>query len=308
MYNRVLFIGSKESGFKVLQEMFLKAPHSIVGCVTVDDSEDTRSKISVFRKYCNDNGIPLEVLSGKCDISESINRFTPDLCIVMGWYYIISPQLLDRVRGGFIGVHNSLLPRHRGFAPVVWAMIAGDKETGFSVFSFDTGMDTGDIWYQGKIKILKTDYISDVIEKLDIEICKFFRNSYLDILSGKIKPQKQMKDNFISYGARRTAEDGKIDWNETAEHIYDFIRAQSKPYPGAYTFYRGEKCIIWKSDIFPYPIQGAPGQVGLIDNERKYIVVVCGGSTGLIISEIDMNDNVYVATNVIKSLNYKVGI
>lgn len=305
-FKRVLFIGSKESGLRVLKEIYEVSPESLVGCVTVDDSADTRSELDGFKDYCHLNNISLNVLNGRCDLTESVEKYTPDLCIVMGWYYIIAEDLLDKVRGGFLGIHNSLLPSHRGFAPVVWSLIAGDTQTGFSVFSFDRGMDTGDIWYQGKVEILKTDYVADILDKLDNKIGEFFRQYYLDILLGNVKPHKQNCEG-ISYGARRTPEDGKIDWNTTADEIYNFIRAQSRPYPGAFTTYKGERITIWRSEVFPYPIQGMPGQIGFIDNENDQIVIVCGKNTGLRVFDLETEEGIVPAIRVIKSLNYKMG-
>ena len=307
MYQRVLFIGSKESGYNLLNIIFSNSPDSLVGCVTVDDSDDSRSKLTDFSTFCEANNITLNVLTGKCDISESIKMFNPDLCIVMGWYYIISSDNLDAVPGGFIGVHNSLLPKHRGFAPVVWTMIAGDDEAGFSVFSFDKGMDTGDIWYQGRVKIDNDDYIADVNSKLDKEISIFFSNNLTKILDGSLKPCKQSAIG-ISYGSKRTADDGRIDWSMNAKKIYDFIRAQSRPYPGAFTSYKGEKYIIWRANIFPYPIQGRSGQIGLIDRVSKTIVVVCGDNTGIEISHVETNGREINIIDVVKSLSYDFGV
>lgn len=276
-----------------------------MGCVTVDDAEDVRSDLDDFNAFCREHNIGLDVLRGKCDLADSLKKFMPDICFVMGWYYIISEELLDRLPGGFIGIHNSLLPRHRGFAPVVWSMIAGEKETGFSVFSFDRGMDTGDVWYQKKIKIEETDYVSDVLEKIDIEIDRFFDDEFVDILNGIRKPQKQWENN-VSYGARRTAEDGRINWNRTAQEIYDFIRAQSKPYPGAYTFYNGQKIKIWRAGVFGHRIQGNPGQIGMIDHDNDRVIVVCGKDTGLVLYEIEAAETERPVLDVVKDLEKRM--
>lgn len=306
MYNRVLFIGSKESGLKVLKKMYNVAPDKLIGCVTVDDSSDTRSELERLKLFCNENQIPIDILTGKCDLTESIDKYKPDICFVMGWYYIISEQLIEQIRGGFIGIHNSLLPLHRGFSPVVWAIISGDKQTGFSVFSFDKGMDTGDIWYQEAVEITANDYISDVLKKIDERVANFFDEFYIDILSGRLHPKKQRLGE-ISYGARRTPEDGMIDWSKSAGEIYNFIRAQSKPYPGAFTYYRKEKIIIWKSKVFPYTIHGNPGQIGFIDAQNKSVVVVCGGNTGIVLEYIEKRGREISVIDGIKTLNYKMG-
>lgn len=99
-FNRILFVGSKESGLKILKKIHDMSVDLLVGCVTVDDREDTRSALDGFRSFCEKNNIDLDVLSGKCDLTDSVRKFVPDICFVMGWYYIISEELLYRVPGG----------------------------------------------------------------------------------------------------------------------------------------------------------------------------------------------------------------
>lgn len=301
MYKRVLFIGSKNSGLKVLKEMYNRTPQELIGCVTIDDSEDTRSELSGFLDFCKKKELFIDVLTGKGELTEVIEKLQPDLCFVMGWYFIINEELLSRVRGGFIGIHNSLLPAHRGFAPVVWSIIAGDEKTGFSVFSFDKGMDTGDIWYQGIVDINESDYISDILEKIDVGIETFFEEKYVDIVLENIIPQKQIEKG-VSYGAKRIQEDGRIDWSRNSKEIYNFVRAQSKPYPGAFSTYREQKIILWNVELFPHKIQGKPGQIGLI-NEGE-VIVICGNDTGVKITKIEINGEEKNVTEVIKSINY----
>lgn len=303
MYRRILFIGSKESGFKVFKKMHELSSDRLIGCVTMDDTEDERSVLDNFMEYCQKKQIPLQILTGKCDITSSIEGLNPDICFVMGWYYIIPDSVLKKVRGGILGIHNSLLPSYRGFAPVVWAMIHGEKEIGFSVFSMNDGMDTGKIWFQRKVFVSETDYISDVLTKIDEGINDFFDKSYLKILSGDLRPYEQGHEN-ISYGARRMPEDGRIDWNRNAEEIYNFIRAQSRPYPGAYSYYRGNKVTIWKAEIFPYVIYGKPGQVGMIDAEEQKAVIVCGNNSGIVLHQVDKDKKEVKIIDLIKSLKY----
>lgn len=305
LYERVLFIGSKNSGLCVLKEIYNQLPSAIVGCVTIDDSDDTRGCLDDFRGFCEENGICLDVLKGNFTLAASIDRYRPDLCIVMGWYNIIDETILQSVKGGFIGVHNSLLPAHRGFSPVVWTMIAGEDKAGFSVFSFDKGMDTGKIWYQEEVDITEKDYISDVLDKLDTAVVSFFQNNFRKMISGEITPYEQ-KEQGISYGAKRTPEDGHINWTQSADDIYNFIRAQSKPYPGAFSIYKDKKITIYQAEVFPYVIQGQPGQIGIIDNETNGVVVVCGGSSGLCIYEMAIGDDVYPATSIIKGISARL--
>lgn len=306
MYERVLFIGSKDTGLKLLKQLFGIAPDKIVGCITVDDSDDTRTVLNHFIHFCVQNHIEVEILKGRCDLTEAIERYQPDICFVMGWYYIIPQEVINKVKGGFIGIHNSFLPAYRGFAPIVWSIINGDNETGFSVFSFDKGMDTGDIWYQEKVTICQEDEIADVLHKISKGVYRFFGENYLKILSGELKAKSQSNEG-ISYGTKRAPEDGNIDWNMNASDIYNFVRAQTRPYPGAYTTYKGGKIIIWTAKKFPYTIYGSAGQIGLIDKYAKKVVAVCGENTGLILEHINVEGKDIKAIEYIKSLNYKLG-
>ena len=305
MYNRVLLIGSKDIGFNLLQQMYKAAPQNFVGCVTFDDSSDTRSRYGDIKKYCLKEGILVDVLEKSCNLKKSIEKYKPDICFVAGWYYLIPMDVISMVQGGFIGIHNSLLPSYRGFAPVVWAMINGEEKTGFSVFSLGDGVDTGDIWYQKEIIIGHKDHIGDVLEKINEQIFVFFEKEYLNILEGKIIPYKQKNEN-ISYGAKRNHTDGLIDWSQNAIKVYNFIRAQSKPYPGAYFFYKDVKIRVWDVELFPFEIYGEAGQVGMIDAVRREVVVVCGNNTRIILKEVEIEDRIVKITECIKSLNDRV--
>lgn len=118
------------------------------------------------------------------------------------------------------------------------------------------------------------------------EFLIFSDNFCIDILSEKSHPEKQRLGE-ISYGAKRTPEGGIIDWSKNANDIYNFIRAQSRPYSGAFTYYRNEKIIIWNAKVFPYIIHGSLGQIGFIDTVHKSVVVVCGNGTGIMLLHIE---------------------
>lgn len=301
MYENVIFIGSKQLGALMLKELHMQASEKLKACITVDDSNETRSKLREISDYCNKNTLPLYVLNGKCDITDIINKHEPELCIVAGWYYVISQTLLEKVRGGFVGIHNSLLPKYRGFSPLVWAMINGEREVGFSVFSFAPKMDTGKIYYQQKIIIGENDYIQDVLDCIEGKVIEFFRNNYKDLLNETLIAYPQ-KNILPSYCARRTEWDGRINWSWNNKRILNFIKAQSTPYPGAFSTYKENRVIIWKAKLFINDIYGSPGQIGIIDKEKKYIVVVCGENTGLIIEQVEIDGKTYGVTEIVKSL------
>ena len=301
---KVLFLGSKEFGLRFLRELFKLVPRNVCGVVTVDDSQDVRSNLDDFRGLCDDYNQVLEFASNDKELQEIVSRLNPDICFVVGWYFIISKEVLDSVPDGFIGLHNSKLPAYRGQAPLVWQIINGEKTAGFSFFSLGEGMDEGDIWYQGNVKIEDDDYIIDVIEKIECEIIDFLDLHLGDILSGKIRPSKQKKTG-VSYAGKRTAEDGVIDWNQNNVKIFDFIRAQTQPYPGAFSFYKGEKMIIYKAFKCEYPVYGIPGEIIMINKFSESIIVSCGERTGIEISDVEYLGKRVKATDCIKSIKYR---
>ncbi len=305
MLERVVFIGSKELGFSVLKELNRQFSDRLKACITVDDTGDSRSYLTEFRTYCSEHHQPLHILSGKCDISDYIKEYSPDICIVVGWYYLIDTRLLSQVKGGFIGVHNSLLPKYRGFAPLVWQLINGEKKVGFSVFLLDDGLDTGDIFYQEEIEISEKDYIADVLSIIEEKILTFFKNYYKNLLEETLVRHVQ-KETGASFCGKRVASDGKINWEWDSTRIYNFIRAQSSPYPGAYTTYKGKRIILWRAEVFGADIYGSPGQIGMIDKKRGQIIIICGENTGLTVDEIEVEQKSLKAVDYIRSLRAKV--
>lgn len=301
---RVLFLGSKELGLQVFGHILGVAKNNVIAFVTIDDSTDSRSRLDDIKGFCLENEKPVEVVSNSAELEKMIDYYEPDICFVVCWYFILPQSLLRKVPRGFVGVHNSLLPAYRGWAPLVWQMINGEKKASFSVFSFASGVDEGDIWHQESVEITDRDYICDVLAKIENRVLAFIDNHFMDMLIGRLSPAPQSTSN-ISYACKRTPEDGEINWKENSKKIYDFIRAQSKPYPGAFTRYNEDKVVIWRSEIFPYPIYGIPGQIGMIDKKKKEIVVVCGDKSGLVVEEVEIHGQIWTAADYIKTLKYK---
>ena len=204
---------------------------------------------------------------------------------------------------GFVGIHASLLPAYRGHAPLVWAMINGERETGYSVFKLDDGVDIGDILYSEKIRIEEEDYINDVLEKVENSVLHFWDKRYGDILKGRLGWRKQEGEG--SFAAKRIEADGKIDWEKDAQYLYNFIRAQSCPYPGAYTIFKENKLIIWKAKKAQGIFYGTCGQVAYIDMARKTIGVICGENSALEIEQVEYQGNKCCPTEIVKLLNIR---
>ncbi|MBF0522815.1 MAG: methionyl-tRNA formyltransferase [Candidatus Omnitrophica bacterium] len=299
---RVLFMGSKDLGLGVLKEMVALSPKTLIGALTIDDKSDCRSALSDFKVFAKEKNIKLYVASNKADSERIIQELKPDLCFVVGWYWLISDATLDGVAKGFIGIHNSLLPQYRGSAPLVWAMMAGEKKVGFSLFTFTKGMDDGPIWVQGSVSVEDSDDIGDVLVKLKTKAVKTVHEKYPAILDGKIKPVAQ-KHNQATYCAQRLPSDGNINWSEPARKIYDFIRSQANPYPGAFTYYQSAELKIWRAQLCDKVYFGTPGQVAQIGKDGVY--VICGDNRAIILKDIEFGGKRQPAQEILKTISIR---
>ena len=179
--------------------------------------------------------------NGKC--SDFINEKQCDILLSINYLYIIEYPLIDLPKKYAINIHGSLLPKYRGRTPHVWAIINNEKTTGVTAHLIDEKCDNGDIIQQIEIKIEKNDTGAIILEKFQKEYWPLIQNiiGKIENQSIKFRPQDQSK---ATYFGKRTPDDGKIDWNWQKERIYNWIRAQASPYPGAFCYLNGQKLII----------------------------------------------------------------
>lgn len=283
-----MFLGSKKLGLISAKALYDSAPGILAGIITINDFKDKRNILDDFRQFAEDKKIPFSVLQKPSELSVLIDQKKPDMIIVVGWYWIINKQLIRKVPFGILGIHASLLPKYRGFAPLVWATICGEKKTGISLFYFDPGVDTGDIVAQKEFEISINDTIKELLLKTEKSIVDILRENYPKLIAGKAPRTKQNHGN-ATYCSQREPVDGKIDWNLSNKKIYDFIRAQAPPYPGAFSMIDDKQIIITKSRLFAYPYEGIAGLVCQITNES---IVVCCGKNAIEILEFIVDGEV----------------
>jgi len=181
------------------------------------------------------------------DHYEQIRNCKPDVIMVAGWYYMVPEKIRDLARYGAWGLHGSLLPKYAGSAPLVWAMIKGEKKTGVTLFKLDNGIDSGDIISQQPFSIGHDDTIKEVYDKATNISKEILVKALKNINRIKFKKQNRKKARIFP---PRHPDDGKIDFSKSALEIYNFIRAQSFPYPGAFIRTRdGKKLVIEKCRI-----------------------------------------------------------
>ena len=274
-------------GLHCLTAMHESGASTIAGIITIDDRADTRNAFDAIHCFGERSGLPVTVTRTRADLHRAVSTLQPELSIVCGWYSMIAAETRAASRRGFIGVHNSLLPRYRGAAPLVWAMLHGEPTVGLSMYSLTGGMDDGDVWAQTSTTVAPDDYIGDVIDRLERACEVMIRQTYPRILDGTIAPAPQ-DGSHASYGAFRDAEDGRIRWQDSADYVYRWIRAQSVPYPGAFTTFAGRRLTIWRAHPFEAPYYARPGEVVRgIDGET---LVVCGDDRAITIDQCQVDD------------------
>jgi methionyl-tRNA formyltransferase len=281
--NRVVFLGSKGSGLGCLRKLYSLASAALAGIVTIDDGHDGRTALAGFQQFAAENRIELKVVATRKEAAAAILGFRPDLCMVMGWYWLLDEELLSSVARGFLGIHFSLLPKYRGGSPLVWQLINGEPKVGLSLFSFTAGMDEGDIWGQRSVAVGPSDYIGDVLVKLETESTSLIEDTYIEILRGNVRPSPQ-DHSQATYCAVREEGDGEIDWRQPARDVYNFIRAQSHPYPGAFTMLDGKKLRIWRARPCDVEYSGRAGQILQVRKDGVY--VACENRSALVLETV----------------------
>ncbi len=193
---------------------------------------------------------------GSDDFRHTLESMNPEFIVVVAYGRILPAGVLRVPRNGCINLHASLLPRHRGAAPIQWAIISGDKKTGVTTMLMDEGLDTGDILLQREVEIRADDNAATLSERLAREGAELLVETLRGVRSGAVKPRPQRGEP--SYAPVLTKEDGLIDWSLPALTIYNRVRGLY-PWPCAYTFYRGKMLKLLKVETMEG--EGRPGEV-----------------------------------------------
>jgi methionyl-tRNA formyltransferase len=173
-----------------------------------------------------------------------------DVAFVLGWSQIIRPPALTCCRVGMIGAHASLLPHSRGSAPINWALIRGDKQTGNTLQWLADGVDSGDIIDQVRFPITDYDTCATLYEKVAESNREMVLRLVPRLLNG-VRPTRPQPPGDGSILPRRRPEHGLINWSQDSRAVYDFIRALARPYPGAFSHLDGARWFIWQAALPP---------------------------------------------------------
>ncbi len=298
-----IFLGSKQAGLDICKTLIDRLHNGILRAVVCpDDSADQRSEMDQFRSLAESNGIPFYVAKNVAETKEIVMTYNPSVALVHGWYQILPVAELANTL--FLGFHYSPLPKYRGNAPLVWQIINGERKLGVSFFQLTPEMDEGGLVGQRFFPLSREESISDALAKAG-DLAHQMLSDFLDNLpSGKINLVNQSSEKS-SYCGLRIPEDGRIDWQRNAEVVHDFIRAQSNPYPGAFSYLPdGRKLVILKTVEEDRQFYGVPG--GVVELTPNYVVVACG-SGALRLLKIEIEGTTEEAPrNILKSLKIRL--
>jgi methionyl-tRNA formyltransferase len=256
MSGGVVLLATKALGLRWLREIARLDQEALQAVITFDDRADVRSALGAIQDAGEELHIPVHVAVDRDDSERILLDFAPRLAFCVSWYWFVRRRVLEAVPLGVLGVHFSLLPRYRGGSPLVWAMIHGERESGVSLFTLVSRMDEGDIWAQRAFPIGDDEYIGAVLTRAEETSIALLRENFSSIWSGELQPRPQMGSATVF--PMRKPEDGKIDWSRPSAEIFDFIRAQSHPYPGAFAIRDGRTLRIWRCHIDSGPSAGQP--------------------------------------------------
>jgi methionyl-tRNA formyltransferase len=201
------------------------------------------------------------------EVVEQLRQMRPDAMVIVGYGQIIPQAIIDIPRLGIINLHGSLLPKYRGAAPIQWAVANGETRTGVTTMKIDAGLDTGDMLLKWETEIGGEE---DALE-LGGRLAEAGAGLLVETLRENPAPVKQDPAE-ATYAPILKKDDGEIDWNWTASKIFNRSRG-FLPWPGAYSFFRGQMFHLWKSRVVSDTASGKPGQTIL---EKKRLLISCG--------------------------------
>ncbi len=244
---KIIFIGSVEISHTILKSVY-EINKSIECIYTLPfECEKFTSGFIDLSKIASDNNtkiIRTRNINDEKHINE-IRQMSPDLIIVCGWQRLVCKEIIEITLHGTIGFHSSLLPKYRGRAPVNWAIIMGEKKTGITMFYLTPEADDGDIIAQKSFPILFNDNCNTIYKKSAHAGAELIKEYLPKIQSGTAPRIHNPSGSYPSYPKRKPA-DSLIDFNRPALDVYNFVRALTKPYPGAYYIDEdGNKIIVW---------------------------------------------------------------
>lgn len=253
-------------GYRCIEEL-LRQGAKISLIFTHQDSDKEQIWFNSVQELAEQHGIPCLTSSiNEPENIEKVRQLGPDFLLSFYYRNMIKQELLEIPTRGALNMHGSLLPKYRGRVPVNWAIINGETESGVSLHYMVAKPDAGDLVDQQKVSIDFTDTAFDLFNKVTDAAVVVLQRAWPKLVDGSaVRVPLDLSQG--SYFGGRKPEDGRIDWNRSAVEIYNLIRGVTRPYPGAFTEFNGERVIIWSA----WPMAGE-GRLGQIVSESPPVI------------------------------------
>jgi methionyl-tRNA formyltransferase len=282
---KIVFMGTPQAAVPSLERL-LSDGHDVVAVYTQPDRPSGRGNKIAFSpvKECAIRH-GLEILQPTKvrtpEAAELFRAHAADVAVVVAYGRILPDAFLTAFEHGAVNVHFSLLPKYRGAAPVNWAIVNGERETGVTTMKMDTGLDTGDILLQESTQIGEEETSAELMERLAGVGAELLSRTLGSL--GELVPRPQ-DDDLATLAPIMRKEDGLIDWSKPAREIVNRVRG-FQPFPTSFTTFRDSRLTIWKAKLAETAAEGkAPGTIlGMAGDE---VFIACGGATALSVSEL----------------------
>jgi methionyl-tRNA formyltransferase len=284
---RIIFMGTPEFAVPTLRAL-LAHGEEVVCVVTQPDRPKGRSSQLLpppVKLVAEAAGIPVlqPTKIRTQEFADTLKSYSPDLIVVTAYGRILPASVLFLPPLGSINVHASLLPKFRGAAPIQWALIKGEPETGVTIMRMDEGLDTGDILLPGAIPIAADETTATLAVKL-ASLGGELLVKALDLLrAGKLPPIKQ-DDSQATLAPSLTKEQGLIDWQQPASQISCLIRGMD-PWPGAFTTLAGKRCRLFMPQVVVGQISEPVGTIHRVDSDG---LLIATGRDYLLVPELQV--------------------
>jgi methionyl-tRNA formyltransferase len=286
------WVGFHAEGLAALRAL-LGARAPIAAVLTLKpDLAAKRSGGVDYAPLCAEYGVPLHYIAGinEPDAFRILQDLAPDVLFVIGWHQIVRPPVMRLARRGLIGAHASFLPHNRGSAPINWAILRGERDAGNTLMWLAEGVDEGDIIAQRAFPIAPYDTCATLYARVAATNREMLLEVLPRLLAGERPGRPQARGTEPVLPRRRPA-DGRITWDSAAEQVYDFIRALTRPYPGAFSSLDGKQWWIWEAALLPdRGSVGEPGEVlgpVLSPTESACGQLVACGSGAVILLDVE---------------------
>ena len=274
---RVIFMGTPDFSVGTLREL-VKAGHEVVGVVSQPDKPKGRGKSLMptpVKEAALELGLPVYQPKKvrEPEFIEILSKLEPEVIVVVAFGQIIPQEILNLPPYGCINVHASLLPKYRGAAPIQWAVIDGEPQSGVTIMKMDAGLDTGDMITKVVVPIAEEETGGSLFDKLSAAGARLLVDTLPSLKNGTAVYEKQPEESPTPYAAMIQKQMGNIDWNRPAVEIERLVRGLN-PWPSAYTKLKGKTLKIWKAQVIEESGKDtalAPGTVIQADTHGLYV-------------------------------------